>query len=317
MRRSRTGSDRPGFTLIELLVVIAIIAILIGLLLPAVQKVREAASRAKCMNNLKQLGLAALSYHDTNNGFPLAYYSYATQYVAMLPYLEQSALYNQLLTVTDSTIPNGPIATPLSVLACPSDALPSPPTVAFQGYYTGVTSYVGNCGGLSYNAPAWGLDGIFLPSFSPITGNACAPVTILRITDGTSNTILFGERYNNDPYWNDYLNSIVAVFGPFYAGYPYSAMYSASLTYSIDGPLGDGFYPLNLRLPACPSPTSCDLTQCSSRGLAYGSGHTQGANFVFCDGSGHFITNAVNSTPTVLPALSTIAGGEVISSAAY
>src|SRR5579862_3498977 len=140
---------RAGFTLIELLVVIAIIAVLIGLLIPAVQKVREAAQRAQCQNNLKQLALAAINYHDANQTFPLAYNyfitqpkgGYVTQYIALLPYLEQQALYQQLYNQAIAnntymgnnkyaTSADGLCSTPLSVLACPATSSPTrrPPT---------------------------------------------------------------------------------------------------------------------------------------------------------------------------------------------
>src|ERR1700736_5486041 len=89
---------RLGFTLIELLLVISIIGVLIGLLLPAVQKVREAANRASCQNNLKQIGLASHTFHDVRSFFPCARVcrnSYATYAVLILPYMEQGNLYNQ------------------------------------------------------------------------------------------------------------------------------------------------------------------------------------------------------------------------------
>src|SRR4051812_39729519 len=139
--RPRTRSPRPGFTLIELLVVMAIIAILIGLLLPAVQKVREAASRAKCQNNIKQLALAMHNYHQTIGSFPSGGWGYrwvgdpdrsrkdqpGSWIYTMLPYVEQDNLHKapadgQPNTITAAQKAGGKqlVSTPLQVLHCPT-----------------------------------------------------------------------------------------------------------------------------------------------------------------------------------------------------
>jgi prepilin-type N-terminal cleavage/methylation domain-containing protein len=134
MMRSRATNKSAAFTLIELLVVIAIIGMLIALLLPAVQKIRAAAARIQCSNNLKQIGLACHNYHDANQGFPTQ--SLSVGWVVQLsPYLEQDPFYKQwLATLTTPNPqlaqrqggPNSLQATVIKSLICPADALPTP-----------------------------------------------------------------------------------------------------------------------------------------------------------------------------------------------
>ena len=206
MPKSSTTTHRRGFTLIELLVVIAIIAILIGLLVPAVQRVREAASRTQCMNNLKQLGLAAHNYHDTQKHLPpaIGYYPtpqngvFGTHFFHMLPNLEQDNVFRSALGSVTFPLPDGPTMVyypgnnkvycqPVKVFLCPSDPSVGPDgMVAINGISFGASCYGPNALVIAQN------DVTTKPFKVNPQGKTRIPADIL---DGTSNTILYAEKY--------------------------------------------------------------------------------------------------------------------------
>jgi prepilin-type N-terminal cleavage/methylation domain-containing protein len=211
------GAGRRGFTLIELLVVIAIIAILIGLLLPAVQKVREAAARSQCQNNVKQLNLAAMNYESANGVLPPG--SHTTTKVGtlpyLLPYIEQQAIFSQIpqetLTVGSgagywSGLAWGAANNHVKTFVCPSDGVDkvTPTANIFANVETLATGIGGGVFGPGY--PTLGrTDYIAVSGYNghtqPYLGvyYADSKTSIVSITDGTSNTLGFGEYLCGPP----------------------------------------------------------------------------------------------------------------------
>ncbi|MFO0808261.1 MAG: DUF1559 domain-containing protein [Gemmataceae bacterium] len=331
---------RRGFTLIELLVVIAIIAVLIGLLLPAVQKVREAAARASCSNNLKQLALAAHNFHDANGKFPYGilrsdgsfppdspstlWPNYPTTSPArryglfhqLLPTLEQDTLWQKWDHFTYSNNERFPAAasgvqyapgsfsnTVVKTMVCPSNPagpLSEPVDPSQNGHYF-ITSYLGNAGTRSY--PRNTTD---RPSLKTYDGNGMfyrnRAYKMTDVPDGTSNTLLFGERHIYDPVFDSspIVDDRIADWGwVWFAG---------------EGDVHGGTsVPINFKLPANFDTLAGGQQQVlfEDRINAYGSGHTGGANFALTDGSVRFIRDAIS--PVTFLALGTRAGGEVIS----
>ncbi|WP_169973906.1 DUF1559 domain-containing protein [Tautonia rosea] len=337
----RNRTRRSGFTLIELLVVIAIIGVLIALLLPAVQSAREAARRSQCINNLKQLALAANNYESTYGSLPPGnlnqrwagggnrWYTGVNSFAFMLHFVEAGSLfeaYNFDLSMRDGANVTA-AATNLSVLWCPSDPEvselnPLHPWYDFQppGFTQAARSYVGNRGtfwmtDFRYNT----LD----PCYATVTRTATgtiydgSSVKLAEVRDGTSNTFLFSEAAfgelwpDSRKYWNRWWHS----------GWMEDAFFDTTA-------------PIN-KAGRGKTPHSWHSVTAAS------SYHPGGANFAFVDGSVRFLKDTINTwqlgtdglpighqyqtcggwgyytqgtaVPGVYQALSTRRGGEVIS----
>ena len=310
------SSRRTGFSLIELLVVIAIIAILISLLLPALQKVREAASRTGCVNNLKQMAMACHQYHNTFKKFPSGNTSFGAPYYCwswqamILPYIDQDSVFQQALAAANNNgaypyepaNPNPALAVRIELYNCPSDSRPMAPT-DIDGFTIAFTSYLGVSGLSADEAPPdpdpTSRDGIFY--FSSL-------VRIMDVLDGTSNTLLIGER----PPSSDYL------FGWWFAGGGYNQMGAAG-----DNVLGVREYNYVNHVFVINDMNAFTDVACDGSRVNYQQGsiddpcdqvhfwsvHPGGANFALADGSVRFI--GYESDP-ILPALATRAGQEPI-----
>ncbi len=347
-RFKRSNIKRVGFTLIELLVVIAIIAVLVGLLLPAVQKVREAAARMSCQNNLKQLGLAAHNYHSTVGKFPpgvnvpavitnlangkssppplVAGQSFSL-FEALLPYVEQNNLYSQLNFIgpiaangqpgndseyvnCDTTTSPAPIgSTIVKTFLCPSDTAPTQTTyVGTSGVDKGLTYLFG---ANTYGGNA-GIRSFY--TFDTKTDPAGTGMTqdgVFFINSSVKISDVTDGTSSTLAFGER--NRVDPLFDQVYPGVNVIGQHSG-WAWANYYPGYDFLY--GASMPLNWSFTSAGIT--SDSGFAYqdlrystfGSQHTGGANFCFADGSVHFIADSIPLA--VLQSLSTRSGGEVV-----
>jgi prepilin-type N-terminal cleavage/methylation domain-containing protein/prepilin-type processing-associated H-X9-DG protein len=302
---SPAARRRRAFTLIELLVVIAIIAVLIGLLLPGVQKVREAAGRAKCQNNLKQIGLACHNYHDANGQLPPGYAATANYpdtapgwgwAAFLLPYVEQDTLYRQLdfkRPVQSQTA----IQTVVKGFLCPTDSPPAGPFPVTDALQTVLctaapSSYAATVGSDASEVEDETGNGVFYRN---------STTRFADITDGTSQTVMAGDRA-----WSDTQG--------IWAGAPSNAL-------TRPGPVNP--WPSTTASAAAlvlVHNNWINITTDADGGLDdFSSKHTGGANLLFADGSVHFIRSITVDGPErrAFWALGTRADGDLATGLDY
>jgi prepilin-type N-terminal cleavage/methylation domain-containing protein len=291
----KPSNRRTAFTLIELLVVIAIIAILIGLLLPAVQKVREAAARIQCSNNIKQLGLAIQNYASANGDslLPVNFYvvvntktgnaAQGSAHYALLPFIEQANVYNQY----NQDIPNagykGALYLPLKNFSCPSDSTQSN-GLANGGSKSG--QWALSC--YSYNLVLFGGS---YGAVNTILGRSASPYKIGNIPDGSSNTIGLGEQTGGYPAYYDSTgyggseayNTWAWPATPLTTGGTYGP-YSPDPAYLPGGALYGANYPL----------PQCGVTPMQADPIAFQSMHTGLLLVGMMDGSVRPVTSGVS-----------------------
>ena len=331
-RSRRAPALARAFTLIELLVVIAIIAILIGLLLPAIQKVREAASRMRCTSNLKQCSLGLHNYHDVNGKFPggveLGTPRYSSLFVELLPFIEQDPLYKQWDFANPLTNASGRAAVVIKTYICPSHPQADDLITVGVGQYA-LSTYGGNGGTRPFPPAQSPCDGVF---FTTGPGSLPRPnqagVTILGITDGTSNTLLLGERVVGDSALDSWMAApIKPAPDPWIQSESSYMVWAPPRNENSAGSLLGGMATINYRhgsvwtpppppLPGFPPIPPPDVPwfplnwQWWMRLGAYGSYHSGGINVAMADGSVRFMRDG---TPlATLQILSTRAGGEVV-----
>lgn len=276
MRKDYRSPPRSGFTLIEMLVVIAIIAALIGLLLPAVQKVREAAARTQCGNHLKQIGIAIHMHHDALGHYPTGgvnqsrvsdgdannRFEWSWAY-HLLPYLEQSALFNTSNRITIER-------TPIKFYYCPSRRSAQLYNSAAKIDYAGCAGTDGSKGSngflvRGYNTREECNDFMALP-----------PISVHAITDGTSNTVAVAEKQMNVDMFGQSIDDNESYVRPGWNG--------DWEVYRIGGSASN-VPQMDYRKPGITPPSH-----------RFGSSHTSGINAVFCDGSVRHVRFSVNAT---------------------
>lgn len=270
---------RRGFTLIELLAVMAIVAVLAGLLVPAVQQAREAARRSQCQNQLRQLGLALHNYHDAHRVLPPGALVIGPSFrtfsgwgwgAMLLPQLDQSSLYARIDFNLGTAVGSNRavISSQVSVWRCPSDSQPDLVTVSIPGHADTAIA-TGN---------AVGSQGVL---------SALSSVKFAEITDGLSQTLLLGERIH-----------IPSVAGSLTVTSSWCGFIAESDHYIFaSSPYveASGLWPINRSLT---SPSS------------FSSRHAGGANFCFADGSARLLSESIDMR--VLEALGTPGGGETV-----